>query len=64
MEQATAEELRRKFNGFLEDAIDNVIATYKTAKGRKDRSELRIIYEDLVRMDTQRAGFRRYIKLL
>jgi hypothetical protein len=64
MTDTTAQEIRKKFNGFLEDAIDNVTATYKSAKGRKDRAELRTIYEDLVKMDTQRAGFRRYTKLV
>lgn len=56
-------ELLRIYKNFLEDAIEQAILIHKQTKGRKERAEIREVYEDLVKLDTQRAGFRRYIKL-
>ncbi|MFN5252154.1 MAG: hypothetical protein ACK5DE_14035 [Bacteroidota bacterium] len=52
-----------KAKGFIEDAIDLAKEDYKHTKGRKERFELRCVYEELVKMDTTRCGFRRFIKL-
>lgn len=59
----TANEYLNKAKGFIEDAIESVFLEYRTTKGRKERSDMRLIYEELVRMDTKRAGFRRFVKL-
>lgn len=59
----TTDDLLKKSKGFIEDAIDDLYSQYRKTKGRKERSELRVIYEDLVRMDTRRCGFRRYVQL-
>jgi hypothetical protein len=59
----TATEHLIKAKGFIEDAIESVYNEYKNTKGRKERAEMRMVFEELVRMDTRRCGFRRWIQL-
>lgn len=58
-----AKDYLAKAKGYLEDAIDLARDEYKRTKDRKERSEIRNTYEQLVKMDTTRCGFRRYINL-
>lgn len=58
-----SDEFLVKSKGFLEDAIELIAESYKKTKARKERTDLRIAYEELVKRDTARAGFRRWIML-
>ncbi len=59
----TSDELIKKAKGFVEDAINDLYIRYRQTKGRKERADLRNVYEEMVRMDTKRSGFRRFVRL-
>lgn len=61
--EMTTNDFLKEAKGFLEDAIERVYTQYKSTKGRKDRSDMKAVYEELVRMDTIRCGFRRWSQL-
>jgi hypothetical protein len=59
----TASEILVKYRGDLVEAIDSLYLQYPKVRGRKERSEFRATYEELVSKDTRSCGFRRFVKL-
>ena len=59
----TASDYLKEAKGFIEDAIEKVYEHYKSTSGRKERAEVKSVYDELVRMDTKRCGFRRFTQL-
>lgn len=59
----TATEILNKYKGDLIEAIEFVVEQYRKSRKRGDRNFYRSIYEELVRMDKIRYGWRRYVKL-